>query len=77
MVEMCDSWAAVALIHYGVGEVVGPVGGVVVGPDAGIYLGDDNLGVGGAEFVDFLGEQRCGVNAVGAEFDFLGAVARD
>src|SRR5271169_1509010 len=56
---------------------MGPVGGVVVGPDAGVNLGDDDLRVGSAELVDFLGEQGCGVDAMGADFDFLGAVARD
>ena len=76
-VEMCGSCAAVALIHDGAGQVVGPVGGVVVGPDAGVDLGDDDLGVGGAEFVDFFCEQCGGVDAVGADFDFLGAVAGD
>src|SRR5271154_2286122 len=65
------------LIHDGAGEVMGPVGGVVVGPDAGVNLGDDDLRVGSAELVDFFGEQGGRVNAVGADFDFLGAVAGD
>ena len=65
------------LVHDGAGQVVGPVGGVVVGPDAGVYLGDDDLVVGRAELVDFFREQGGRVDAVGADFDFLGAVARD
>src|SRR5277367_1220381 len=65
------------LVHDGASQVMGPVGGVVVGPDAGVNLGDDDLRVGSAELVDFLGEQGGRVNAVGADFDFLGAVARD
>ena len=57
--------------------MVGPIGGVVVRPDAGVYLGDDDLVVGRAELVDLFGQQCGGVDAVGADFDFLGAVARD
>src|ERR1700684_3364794 len=48
---------AVPLIHDGASQVMGPVGGVVVGPDAGVDLGDDDLGVWGAELVDFFCEQ--------------------
>ena len=65
------------LVHDGAGQMVRPVGGVVVGPDAGIYLGDDDLVVRRPEFVDLLGEQGSGVDAMRADFDFLGAVARN
>src|SRR5580698_9112014 len=69
-------WAA-PLVHDGASQVMGPVGSVVVGPDTSVDLGNDDLGVWGAEFVDFFCEQSGRVDAVGANFDFLRAVAGD
>src|SRR5271169_2463045 len=66
-----------ALVHDGASQVMGPVGGVVMRPDAGVNLRNDDLCVGCAKLIDFLGEQRGGVNAMRADFDFLCAVARN
>jgi len=50
---------------------------VIVRPEPRIKLRDDDLLVGSPDLVDFFRQQRCGIEAVSADFNFLRRIARD
>src|SRR5512142_1987529 len=64
-------------VHDRSRQMMRPVGRVVMGPEPCINLRDDNLLSGRTDFVDLIGQQSGGVEAVCSDLNFFPAVPRN